>query len=126
MKTLRAVIVLFVAAILVIGTSAGQAPAGGIYGWGSSGCCGDSGGYGYTGCGGCGPWGCGSLGYGGGGVYGYGGCGSGGCGSGVAGGPFRCVGDYAPYVIGHGPMFPAGDYSPAFSYTTPTPLDMSR
>jgi hypothetical protein len=115
MKSFRAVMVRFAAPILVIGASAGQAFAGGIYGWGSAGCCGGSGGYGCSGGGVCGS-GCGAWGSGG-GSYGYGGCGPGGCGLGLAGGPCRTVPDYTPYIIGRGPMFPAGDYSPAYSYT---------
>jgi len=105
MKILRAVSVLFGAAILVLGASAGQASAGGTDGWDSCRGRGGSGGYGYSCRGGCG----------------YGAWGSGGCGlSAACGGTFRCVGDYAPYVIGHGPMFPAGDYSSGYSYGSPT------
>jgi hypothetical protein len=118
MKNLRAVSVLFVAAILVFGASVGQASAGGFYGWGSAGCCGGDG------YGGCGSGGCGAWGYGGG--YGYGGCGFGGCRESVAArGAYPGVTDYAPYIIGHGPMFPAGDNAVGFSYTTPPTLDMS-
>ena len=113
MKTLRAVSVLFVAAVLALDGSADQASAGGFYGWGSAGCCG-GGGYGYSGCGSCG--------YGGLGPWGYGGCG---CRESVAArGYFPGVTDYAPYIIGHGPMFPAGDYQPAFSYTQPVTIEM--
>jgi hypothetical protein len=105
MKILRAMSVLLGAAILVLGASAGHASAGGIDGWGSCGARGGSGGYGYSGRGGCG----------------YGACGSGGCGLSAAGGDTcRYVGDYARYVIGHGPMYPAGDYSTGYSYGTPT------
>ncbi|HEV8003072.1 MAG TPA: hypothetical protein VGP63_24515 [Planctomycetaceae bacterium] len=113
MKTLRAVIALFVPAVLVLGASAGQASAGGRYGWGSAGCCGSTGGYGGSGCGGCGG--------------GYGGCGSGcGCLSASGGSAFWIVGDYAPYIIGHGPMFPAGDSPhPAFWYGGPGGSDPS-
>jgi hypothetical protein len=122
MKTPRAVSVLFVAAVLVVGASAGQASAGGVSGWGSAGCCG-GGGYGY---GGCGYGGCGAQVYGGYSVYGYGGCGPGGCGlCAVGGNAFWIVGDYAPYIIGHGPMFPAGNFSPAYSYTAPAAPDVS-
>jgi hypothetical protein len=117
MKTLRSVSVLFGAAILVIAVSAGQASAGGIYGWGSAGCCGDSvgdgygGGYGQGGVYGgyIGPptWGYGGLARGG-----YVGWGPGGCG---LYSPYWIVGDYDAFIIGHGPMFPAGD-SPRGAY----------
>jgi len=90
MKTLYA-LSLSVAAILVLGAS-GQASAAEFYGLGSAGCCG-GGGYGGCGCGG----------------HGYAGCGSGGCGVGYGYGTFWYVGDYAPYVLGHGPMYISGD-----------------
>jgi hypothetical protein len=94
MKILRAVSVLFGAAILMLGASAGHASAGGIDGWGGRG------------------------------GYGYGACGSGGCGlSAASGGTCGYVGDYARYVIGHGPMYPAGDYSTGYSYGRPTAPD---
>jgi hypothetical protein len=123
MKILRAMSVLFGAAILVLGASAGQASAGGHYGWGSAGCCGGSGGCGY---GDCGSGGFGARGYGGFVVGGgYGGCGSCGCGLSAAGGsPFWIVGDYDPYIIGHGPMFPAGD-SPQGAFWYGGPPDTS-
>jgi hypothetical protein len=108
MKILRAVSVLFGAAILVLGASARQASAGGIHRWGSAGYCGP---------GDCGYGGFGAWGYGG----GYGGCGTGGCGLSTAGdSAVGYGGDYARYVVGHGPMFPAGD-SPhaAYSYGVP-------
>ena len=116
----RAVSVLFVATILVLGASAGQASAGEIYGLGSSGGSGSYGRYGYSGRGGCGYDGSADWGYGGcAGSCGYRGCGSGGCGLSAAGGGAGIVGDYAPYIVGHGPMFPAGDSpSPAYWYGT--------
>jgi hypothetical protein len=94
MKILSAASVLFGAAILVLGASAGQASAATIYPWAS--CwdyCGGIGEYPYTG-----------------------GCGYGACGCG-----YRCYGrlDYDRYVVGHGPMFPAGDNSTGFSYGAP-------
>ena len=104
MKILCAVSILFGAAILVLGASAGAASAGGIYGWGSAGCCGGSGGYGCAGCGG------------------YGGCGPGGCAMG--GSTFWYVGDYDRYIIGHGAMYPAGDSPrPAYWYVPPVAPD---
>jgi hypothetical protein len=109
----RAVSVLLVAPIL-IGASAGQASAGEIYGLGSSGGSGSNGRYGRGGCGydGSAAWGYGGCA----GSCAYGGCGSGRCGLSAAGGAaFGIVGDYAPYVTGHGPMFPAGD-SPSSAY----------
>ncbi|HET6327321.1 MAG TPA: hypothetical protein VFG04_21750 [Planctomycetaceae bacterium] len=120
MKILRAVIAPSVAAILVLGASA--CSAGGRYGWGSAGCCGGTGGYG---CGGCGSGGGGEFGSAGG--CGYGGCGAGSCGWGAAGGStFWIVGDYTPYIIGHGPMFPAGESPhPAFWYDSLTGSDKS-
>jgi hypothetical protein len=118
MKTFRAVSVLFVVASLVLVAVDRQASAGGMYGWSSAGCCGRDGygyaGYGYGGC--CQVYGGYVIG------CGYGGCGPGGCGLDQG---FWIVGDYTPYVIGHGPMFPAGDFSPSFSYTRITPMDMS-
>src|SRR5580704_16093441 len=110
MKTLRAMSVLFGAAILVLAASAGQASAGGIDGWGSCGACGGSRGYGYIGRAGCS----------------YGACGSGGCGlSAAGGGPCGPRAEYARYVVGHGPMYPAGDYSTGYSYGAPTAPDTS-
>jgi hypothetical protein len=106
MKTLRVVRILWVAAILALGASTGQTSAGEHYGWGSAGGCG---GQGYGGCGGCGCGGCGAG--------GYGGCGAGGCGLSATGGiTFWIVGDYAPYIIGHGPMYPAGDVAVGYLY----------
>lgn len=92
MKILRAVCVLFGAAILVLGASAGQASAGGMYCWDSCGACESSGAYGYSG-------------------RGLSAAGGGGCWYG---------GDYDRYVIGHGPMFPAGDFLTGYSYGAPT------
>ncbi len=101
MKILRVVSTVCMTAILVLVASTGQTSAGGHYGWGSAGGCG---GQGYGGCGGCG----------------YGGCGAGGCGGcglgGSGGSTFWIVGDYTPYVIGHGPMFPAGDAAVGYLY----------
>jgi hypothetical protein len=90
MKMLSAVSVLFGAAILVLGASAGPASAATIYPWASCWDCGGSGEFPYTA-----------------------GCGYGECGCG-----YRCVGrlDYDRYVVGHGPMYPAGDYSTGYSY----------
>jgi hypothetical protein len=113
MKILCAVSVFFVAAILVFGTSADEAFAGGIYGWGSAGCYrGGGGDCGY----GCASWGYGCAGGGGGhSVYGLGRCGL----SAASGNTYG--GDYAPYVIAHGPMFPAGDSPyPAYWYAQPS------
>ena len=86
MKILSAVSVLFGAAILVLGASAGQASAATIYPWATGWDCEGSGEYPYTG-----------------------GC----C--------YRCYGrlDYDRYVVGHGPMYPAGDNSTGYSYGTP-------
>jgi hypothetical protein len=127
MKTLRGVSVTFVAAILVLEGFACQASAGGMSGWGSCGSCAGDSGYGYGGVRVYGGYTI--LGSGGSaGGYGYGGCGSGGCGMGAVGGStFWIVGDYTPYIIGHGPMFPAGDFTPAFSYTAyTTPIAPDR
>jgi hypothetical protein len=86
MKILSAVSVLFGAAILVLGASAGQASAATIYPWNSCRDCEGSGECPYTG----------------------------GCG-------YRCYGrlDYDRYVVGHGPMYPAGDISTGYSYGAP-------
>src|ERR1700733_12104383 len=50
MKIFRALCVVLVAASLVLSAFDGQASAGGMYGWGSAGCCGRDG-YGYSGYG---------------------------------------------------------------------------
>jgi hypothetical protein len=119
MKIFRAVSILCVAAILVLGTSAGQSSAGELYGLGSCGACGGGGGYGSSGSTGCVYGGFVVLRCGGGaGGSGYGACGPGGCGGAGGFSSFWIVGDYFPYVIGHGPMFPAGDAAVGFSYTT--------
>lgn len=115
MKILRAKSILLGAAILLFGASARQASAGEIYGGGPYAGVGDGSGYGFVD----------------GGFCEYGACGPcclGLCppGSAVlwsAGYP-HC--DYARYVVGHGPMFPAGDISTGYSYMHPpapkTPL----
>jgi hypothetical protein len=92
MKTLGVVSVLFGAAV-VLGV-AGSASAG-FYPWASP-------------CGVCDGPNAGEYPTGG---YNLGACGGGGCG-------WRCYGrmDYDRYIIGHGPMFPAGDHSIGFSY----------
>jgi hypothetical protein len=86
MKILGAVSVLFGAAILVLGASAGQASAAQVYPWATCWDCGGSGEFPYTG----------------------------GC-------SYRCFGrlDYDRYIVGHGPMFPAGDHSNGYSYGAP-------
>ena len=96
MKILGTKSVLFGAAILAVGASAGPAFAGEIHGWASCGACG--GGYAYASRGG----------------YGYGGCF--GCGA-------SCYGrlEYDRYIVGHGPMYPAGDILTGYSYGAPSP-----
>jgi hypothetical protein len=119
MKT-TCVVSVFVAAILVA-ASAGPASAEEMYGWGSAGCCGTNSGSAYGGWMSGGYGGAATV-YGGYTIgYGYGGCGAGGCGVVAGSDQFWIVGDYFPYEIGHGPMFPAGNFSPVFFYTAPAP-----
>ena len=105
MKILRAMSVLSGAAILLLGASARQAPAGEFYGWGSRPGWGPSGGYGYSDRGGCGC-----------GAYGSGGWVS----EAAVGSTFWSASDYPRYIVGHGPMYPGDNYSgPRYSYMTP-------
>jgi hypothetical protein len=93
MKTFRAMSILWGAAILVVGASAGPASAGPMYGGDS--CC-DGAAYGYISRPDLGSGGCGF------GNVGYFQCG--------------CRAEYARYIVGHGPMYPAGENSNGYSY----------
>ena len=100
MKIFGVLGVLFGAAMAVLAASAGPASAGEIYPWASA-----------EGCAGCGEYGyAGSWGY----AYGAYVDGSGYHGPGCCG---RL--DYDRYIVGHGPMFPAGDRLIGYSYGPP-------